>query len=669
MAMSKALPGEDRTRFCRLSLVIVEELPLILQDVLHREVPPNLLLQMVNKHEKGLKHLRPHQIIQVNNAKASGYSAFDITLLYTLLRNYFKKSIQPPTKGWGKQKMPEQGQETEGDDIERIRLIRNKHNHSVMVSNSAISETEFNEKWGIIHAVCARMQTRLPHIQHHYVQMLEESKIRTIDSDMEETYIDKIKELAKEEMSVKTLLLQLVQEKDLTSKEKITIQARKDHKKDIVKSFTDVSIRIFNEMVDPTYRLTSKSDLEKLYKATKKFLKEHKKDIEDDQLQVLLKRLEEKIKAYANLDEKNRINILHKFLNFNLKMKKKYGASMFCSNGSIILSVTFSSKECYSHYKKDLERGIIGEEILQIILYPPYLASFDLTAEDLIVCLNDQELKEDNKGDKSAYSLSSGLETCANHPDQYYTLACQQCQLPVCVLCIEISEHKNHSFISLNVMLQEKLSWINNEIKRGHTFEEQMELEKTTLVKHISDIKLRMRVKHQSLKDELDDILKENVERLKRHQESHVDAIDKTLNDAEQHVSFLEKNLNEAAECQPAQALILLKSSSRSSLKKDLFKTYMVDKPSFVESGTEFTTISDIFGTLYPLSFKGTGSSDYEEELQKPGNEITIVDSLSNLTPMSKDSAIEIDDREDDITLVDEFTTTFVDTLRYGGVP
>lgn len=56
----------------------------------------------------------------MNNAKASGYSEFDITLLYTLLRNYFKKkSIQPPTKGWGKQEMPEKGQETEGDDIDR----------------------------------------------------------------------------------------------------------------------------------------------------------------------------------------------------------------------------------------------------------------------------------------------------------------------------------------------------------------------------------------------------------------------------------------------------------------------------------------------------------------------------------------------------------------------
>lgn len=78
----------------------------------------------------------------------------------------------------------------------------------------------------------------------------------------------------------------------------------------------------------------------------------------------MLKRLEEKIKVYVNLDEKNRINILSKFLNFNLKMKKKYGVSMFCLNGSIIFLVIFFLKECYSYYKKDFDRGIIGEEIL-----------------------------------------------------------------------------------------------------------------------------------------------------------------------------------------------------------------------------------------------------------------------------------------------------------------
>lgn len=226
------------------------------------------------------------------------------------------------------------------------------------------------------------------------------------------------------------------------------------------------------------------------------------------------------------------------------------------------------------------------------------------------------------------------VETCANHPDQYYTLACQQCQLPVCVLCIEISEHKNHSFIGLNVMLQDKLSWINDEIKRGHTFEEQMKLEKSTLVKHISDIELRMKVKHQSLKDQLDDVLKRNVEGLKKHQESHVDVIDEHLNDAEQHVSFLEKNLIDAAKCQPAQALILL-SSSRSSLEKDLFKTYKVDKPSFDERKKEFRTISNIFGKLSAFSSEESGSSDDEEDSDFEYSKHT----------RSKDSAIVMDDR------------------------
>lgn len=43
-------------------------------------------------------------------------------------------------------------------------------------------------------------------------------------------------------------------------------------------------------------------------------------------------------------------------------------------------------------------------------------------------------------------------------------------------------------------MLQDKLSWINNEIKRGHTFEEQMKLEK----KHFSKTDERYRDKNES---------------------------------------------------------------------------------------------------------------------------------------------------------------------------
>lgn len=138
-----------------------------------------------------------------------------------------------------------------------------------------------------------------------------------------------------------------------------------------------------------------------------------------------------------------------------------------------------------------------------------------------------------------------------------------------------------------------------------------------------------MRVKHQSLKDKLDDVLKENVKILKKHHESHINVIDQKLHDAEQHVSPLEKNLNEAAKCQPAQALILLQSSSHSSLK-------------FVDSKTKFTTISKFFGKPYVPSIAVSRlSDDYYFHLR------------SNVKPMSKDLAIEMDDRRDDITLVD----------------
>lgn len=69
---------------------------------------------------------------------------------------------------------------------------------------------------------------------------------------------------------------------------------------------------------------------------------------------------------------------------------------MESSKGSLILTVTFSSQKGYDLYKKDLEKGIIGRQILELIFYPPYLASFDLKAEDLVVCLNGQKLTQDS---------------------------------------------------------------------------------------------------------------------------------------------------------------------------------------------------------------------------------------------------------------------------------
>ena len=191
---------EDRTRFFRLSLIIIDELTQILRDLLYNEVHPtqikNHLLQ-----KNFLQKLRSEQVAVISDASTNGYKDFDITLLYTLLRNVFNNSISPPSQSWGVSEMPSQIEITVGDDIERIRLIRNTvFGH---ISEAAITETDFQEYFTIISDICTRMQTLL---KKDYVRQLRATEGCTIDSSTENKYIELIKRLADEEKTTRGLL-------------------------------------------------------------------------------------------------------------------------------------------------------------------------------------------------------------------------------------------------------------------------------------------------------------------------------------------------------------------------------------------------------------------------------------------------------------------------------
>lgn len=206
MALSKASSDEDRTRFFRLSLVILEELTPILRDLLRKEICPTQIFNKVKQQK--LKQLPHAQLILIQNAKIEGYTKFDITLLCMLLRNYCP-NIQQPTQSWTMTQMPAQNEITLGDDIVRIRLIKNKYvSH---IHETAISKTEFKELWSIISDICTRMQARLPNT--HYVQRLKEAQYRTIDSATENLYMDKIKELAEEDETNYKKILRFIEER------------------------------------------------------------------------------------------------------------------------------------------------------------------------------------------------------------------------------------------------------------------------------------------------------------------------------------------------------------------------------------------------------------------------------------------------------------------------
>lgn len=198
--------------------------------------------------------------------------------------------------------------------------------------------------------------------------------------------------------------------KALTSSENITIEAKTDEKRQFVETLSDMCISILNEMIDTIHGLTSESEIEQLYESVEDFIRETK-DIENSHLENLLKRLEDKIKTYAKLQYGKKMKILARFFKFSLGMKKNYDACVESSKGSLLLTVTFSSTKCYDLYKKDLENGVIGQQILQLISYPPFLASFHLQVDDLVVCMNGQKLTQKSGKSKGCYQISLELHT------------------------------------------------------------------------------------------------------------------------------------------------------------------------------------------------------------------------------------------------------------------
>ena len=202
MATSISSTGsdEDRTRFFSLSLVIIDELTQILRDLLHNEVPPSQIFKKVTKVNHLTKTLRKDQIAVISDANTRGYKEFDITLLYMLLRNVCH-NITPPSQNWGVSTMPSPSEVTLGDDIEKIRLIRN--NLFGHISEAAISKTEFKKHWSIISGICTRIQTLL---NKDYVKRLQVIEERSIDPDTEEKYLQLIKRQAEEEKTTKDIL-------------------------------------------------------------------------------------------------------------------------------------------------------------------------------------------------------------------------------------------------------------------------------------------------------------------------------------------------------------------------------------------------------------------------------------------------------------------------------
>ena len=149
--------SKDQVNYFKCSCVSVDLFPKVLRHVIQVDIPPSQIWAKTQAALRSGLKLGKEQQNEVRNAVTSGYTAFDVTLCYTLIRHLAMPSVTAPSSGWGK--LPTSiSQTSTGDDIERIRDLRNTvYGHA---SSTAISDPDFRGYWKTIQDICSRMDSQ-----------------------------------------------------------------------------------------------------------------------------------------------------------------------------------------------------------------------------------------------------------------------------------------------------------------------------------------------------------------------------------------------------------------------------------------------------------------------------------------------------------------------------
>ncbi|XP_062567929.1 uncharacterized protein LOC134230171, partial [Saccostrea cucullata] len=179
---------EGRSRFAKLGMATNDVLNQAYRDILKSEVPPsdieNKVNSLSNKERKNLK-LNPDQEGLLKTAKNTGYKEFDISFTYKMIRNICS-TIPKPTKGkWGEE--PAAGEVSVGDDIERIRFIRNRL--AAHVSSASTPQKDFEDTWSLMSDICQRLEA---FTGKKYFAELKDIEMLTLKREDEESIIQKL---------------------------------------------------------------------------------------------------------------------------------------------------------------------------------------------------------------------------------------------------------------------------------------------------------------------------------------------------------------------------------------------------------------------------------------------------------------------------------------------
>ena len=185
--------SKEKVNYVRSCCINIDVFPEILRHILQHDIPPaqlHNLAQAKSAADKAARVRNPftlgkEQWTLLLNAGTSGYVEFDLTLLYKLIRNLTLPSCVPPSLGWGNEPaLPLQI--TIGDDVERMRSLRNKvYGHA---TSTTIPDNVFQGYWTTAVNICSRVDAYYGRTK--YTDMLKDiEKIEFVQQKVSD-YID-----------------------------------------------------------------------------------------------------------------------------------------------------------------------------------------------------------------------------------------------------------------------------------------------------------------------------------------------------------------------------------------------------------------------------------------------------------------------------------------------
>ena len=166
--------SKEKVNYVRSCCLFVDVFPEILRYILHYDIRPSRIYsraQVKSAADRAAGVRKPFtlgkdQWVLLQNAATNGYSEFDLSLLYTLIRNLALPSVVPPSNGWGNEpSLPTEI--TIGDDVERMRSLRNNvYGHA---TSTKIPDNVFQMYWSRAVDICARMDAHCGGTKYTYM--------------------------------------------------------------------------------------------------------------------------------------------------------------------------------------------------------------------------------------------------------------------------------------------------------------------------------------------------------------------------------------------------------------------------------------------------------------------------------------------------------------------